>query len=803
MEEFAVDIAFQKFQKYIDHLNSLTGIENESTTRLRAIDTIIFDILDWDKSYVETEKYCRTEGYADYVLFMNQNPFLVIEAKRSGIDFLINDRIFEKRPYLFGILSRECPPAAKAIQQAIGYAATLGAKYVSVTNGHQWIFGLTFVQDQTIENRLVYVFESINAIQDNFEYFCRCFSHYYLKNNIIIEDLLDNLKMPAPAKLSSSTPGYPYPASRNVFINEFSYILDYVWQVMSQDEGTPEFVKHCYVCPKSHEDIIALVKELIGKRKNEDDILMDYDIDSIDKLPHDIAQLPAERPFVILGEIGRGKTSFLKYLRFVAAKDLLDKYIQIDINFLDKPDNESEISKYIYGEIDRQLRENYSIDIYEDSFVRGVLNLDLIRLRKTSKGTFYSKDSDKYQEFELSEIDKIISDRHTYFTKMFHHLKRGRNYSLSLFFDNLDRRDSEIQEKAYLKASSMSRDWACLVFICLRPNTFYKSMQSGNLDSISPTVFTVGQPDLELVLKKRFSFAKSIAEGQSISNNLKRSVPSKNIAFDLPKVANIFNSCEFSARKNKGIIPMLEAVSNGNIRRLLDFSKQILCSSHLDTKKIHLKIEESGHYFIPDFEGIKTLLFGDYMHYDPTKSPFLNIFDIHYADPKEHFLRLSILHYLARIPSDGPTRGFIKYSELLDYLYSIGYSFNTVKINIHSIIEKHCIRKEIETENDLISDDTIRITSLGKYHIYSLITNFQYLDAVIIDTPLLDKDIKTKIGNFKNIKDRIERTKLFLDYLDSCINHVNNVDIKTFWSDISNDANININGIISELSLTK
>ena len=64
---------------------------------------------------------------------------------------------------------------------------------------------------------------------------------------------------------------------------------------------------------------------------------------------------------------------------------------------------------------------------------------------------------------------------------------------------------------------------------------------------------------------------------------------------------------------------MLEAVSNGNVRRLLSFSRRILCSGYLDTEKILTLIEQSGHYSIPDFEGEKVLLYGDYMQYDPSQ----------------------------------------------------------------------------------------------------------------------------------------------------------------------------------------
>jgi hypothetical protein len=91
-----VDISYNNFTSKLPILQSLTKLENESTTRLRAIDTILFEALSWDKRVVETEKYCRKEGYADYVFLVNNSPTLVVEAKRSGIDFLLPDRVFEK-----------------------------------------------------------------------------------------------------------------------------------------------------------------------------------------------------------------------------------------------------------------------------------------------------------------------------------------------------------------------------------------------------------------------------------------------------------------------------------------------------------------------------------------------------------------------------------------------------------------------------------------------------------------------------------------------------------------------------------
>ena len=789
------DVSHQVLLRKLPELNSLTNLENESTTRLRAIDTILFDILSWDKSSVETEKYCRAEGYADYVFILDENPCLVLEAKRSGIDFVLPARSFEDRPYAFGLLAKECPQAMNALNQAIGYAATLGARYVAISNGHQWLLSLTFVQGQVLERRLVYVFESLEVISSRFLKFYSCFSKECIQKNTVSRDLLDTLKLPPPAKMSSHVPGYPLPASRNIFQNEVSYILDYVWQIMSQEEGTIEFVENCYVNPISHEDILALVRELIEKRKNEDDILRQYEIESVDKLPHEIAHLPAERPFAVLGEIGRGKSSFLKYLRFVAAKDYLNNYLQIDLNFIDRPDNESQIPDFVYSEIERQLREYYSIDIYENRFVRGVLHSDLQRLKTTPKGALYHEDKTRYREIELVAIEKIMEDKHAYLTKVIHHLKRGRKYSVALFLDNLDRRNPVIQEQAFLKASAIARDWASLVFICLRPDTYYRSQRNGVLDTIAPTAFTVGQPDLSLVLKRRFSYAKKIAEGESLGPKLARSAPSIDVSFDLPSVAKIFESCEFAARKRHGIIPTLEAVSNGNIRRLLDFARRILCSGHLDTNKILGHIESTGRYLIPDFEGVKSLLYGDYMHFDPTKSPFINLFDLWHAEPAEHFLRFSILHYLAKIPPNGTTKGYVQLSELLKYLSTIGYSFNTALEATKILKEKHYVRRPVESDSELVESERIRITSLGRYHIYSLISTFQYLEATIIDTPIIDDEIRNKISEVTEISARIKRNNYFLKYLDNCVTHIQDKELRSAWEKVSLEAKKNMKEI--------
>ena len=155
METIKIDVSHRLLSEKLSTLNALDLDSNEADTRLRVIDTMLFDILDWRKEDVETELYCRTAGYADYVCSANGSRILVIEAKRRGSTFLLEGKVFESRPYSFGFLSTESKPAADALQQAIGYAATLGVPYVAITNGTQWLLALTYVTGQTLDHRLV------------------------------------------------------------------------------------------------------------------------------------------------------------------------------------------------------------------------------------------------------------------------------------------------------------------------------------------------------------------------------------------------------------------------------------------------------------------------------------------------------------------------------------------------------------------------------------------------------------------------------------------------------------------------
>ena len=532
------DVAFEKLRTNAQLIRSIQ-LANEDTTRLRAIDTILFDVLGWDKAKVETERYCRAEGYADYVFPQDQNPCLVLEAKKSGAPFLIPEIAIGDRPIGFSLLEQQCPEAGKALRQAAGYAASLGARYIVISNGHQWILALTFVQNQPIEERSVFVFKSFEDIENRFPRFWNCFSPEGVFSNAPSSQLLESRKAPAPQKLSASIANYPRRADRNVIHNQLEVVVGLVWDELNAEESRQEFLRECYVPPVANADSLAEASELLRQRFETDTMANTNAVD-ITELPRLIEEYHPEKPVVVLGRIGHGKTTFLKYLRLIRAESTLANYVQIEIDFLDRSDSETEVADFIYGQIEEQLRDRYDIDISEDGVVRGALHSDLARFKKSPEGKIYADDKTEYRKAELAQIKALQSDRHSYFAKVFYHLRKGRGKSLAIFFDNLDRRIDPIQEIAFLQASRIARDWSCLVFVCLRPGTFQRSRGSGVLDTVAPRVLNVVPPRTDTLLRKRLLLASRLARGEEPIQQ--RAAFSSNISINLPETAEFLDS---------------------------------------------------------------------------------------------------------------------------------------------------------------------------------------------------------------------------------------------------------------------
>jgi hypothetical protein len=772
------EFAFEQLTKHEDLIRAAVG-SNEATTRLRAIDTILFDVLAWEKTDVECERYVRANGFADYAFLDGKSIPLILEAKKSGATFLLPDREYPDTPVGFPLIAQECKEADAALRQALGYAAQLAARYIAITNGHQWIIALTWVNNQTVDERSVFIFESVDAIRAKFARFWDCFGPDGVRKNRAAALLLESRKAPAPSKLAERIVGYPASATRNLLVNQIEVVVAGVLEEVKREEGDIEFLTECYVEPESGASSLAHAKEMLMQRLEADERLASEVIDARD-VSAMILHYDSERPIVVLGKVGHGKSTFLQYLRKVKAKDVLDKYFQIEIDFIDRPDSRDLVGKFVYDEIERQLRNNYQITLTDDNIVRGALHMDLDRFARSVEGRAYEHGSDQYKKAELEYIKGILADRHVFLEKVLHHFRSGRNSSIAIFFDNLDRRNEPIQEEAFLRASAIARDCAALVFVCLRPGTFYHSRKLGVLDSVAPKIINVVSPKTHALVERRIRFAKRIALGE-----LPVQVPfGPTFSAELPRTAVFLECVAQSFHRSKKLSALFDQVSNGNARDMLSFVSQVLTSQHLDTGKIVNKFQRGG-YQIAEHEVLRALLFGNYRHYYANTSQFINLFDIQRADAAEHFSRFIALDQLRRVPDGSPNYCFVSLEMVLRSLYQIGFSEEHAKDTIRFLFEHRYCEARVPVEKWGSEVKEIRITPLGRYHITELVRNFVYMDAVVVDTPILDDKARATILDVDHIKQRLERCEIFMAYLNECANAIGDIEFQQAWKEMT------------------
>lgn len=807
--EWLADDAHRAFRELRATFPS-TGDWNEATTRMRLIDTVLFNVLQWDANEVTAETHVKNVGYLDYEFGVRPQCSLVLEAKREGTAFVLPKRDYPCEPVPFGLIATECKEAAAALTQAQTYANQRGARYSAISNGLQWLLSMTFVPNQAMEDRLIFVFESLDAIQHRkFREFFECFSPMAIRSNLPSRRLLDARRAPAPAKLSTRINGYPMAADRNVLAHAIGGVLQLVWDSIDGDQDNELFLRNCYIPSEPSEEMLRTAHTLLSQRASTDERLAAGNVKAATRktvLEHQ-ERSDREQPVVILGRIGHGKSTFLKYLRHIEAKDILSKrYIQIDLNFLRNPATADDVPRFVMNEVQRQLKVTYKIAFAEDPFVRRVLKHELEDFHKSPRGVLLKDKPSELAQSEVTFIESFTTDPELYMALVMKFIRRSHHKSVAIFFDNLDRRSDDIQEQAFLRAAAMANDWGVLVFVCLRPGSVQRSSAFGVLDTIAPRTLVIPQPDVGIVLRKRFQYAGRYAA---------RELPPEAYLHDrfddatedkLPEASRFFFMCDQSIHRNSALAEQYAAVSNGNLRKVMEYVKKVVTSQHLDTHKIISILNRQGDYDLAVHETLRAMMYGPFMHFEPNTSLFTNLFDIWHADPSEHFSRVVLLDYCQRHANSVASYGFLPVTTVQSYMTSLGFSSVHVTDSLSLLVARDCLEgqyeyRDLEKEKPVLGEE-VRITSLGSFHITTLVRTFVYMDAMTVDTPILDDAIRALIVDTQEIHSRLKRARDFTRYLERQAEHFTDADVRRVLSDIFTAVANDITDIEQELGRT-
>lgn len=772
---------------------------NEAQTRFHIIDKILFDCLGWDRTEVEVENNEDTK-FTDYEL--GKPRVAIVEAKREGVAFEIpaeSDKLVRDLRSIMRLSSE----AKEAITQAQSYCSKRGVPIAIVTNGHQFISFLASRQDGTnVFDGKAIVFRSLEHFYDNFDKAWQLFSKYGLKEKHIYR-YLSSVENSIPIKLSSKLRVYPsvrYRSETNTTLRQLSEI--FLQDLIDSSEIEGNFLKNCYCESGALSQYALLSKKILEARYSslfaEDEaaphLLPLKDKKGSNFTPDILSEAISRRPIVLLGDVGVGKTSFVKNLMYNSAQEEFNSAIYIYIDLGSNASLTQDLKGYTLRQVEDQLHNKYNIDAFDFKLIKGVYASEIHRFSNGIWGVKRETDPLVYETKQTDMLDDLIRDKANHLKRCIAWYSKSTKRQIIISIDNADQRDFKTQQDAFIISQEFAKEWEATVFISVRPQTFFKSKRSGALAAYPHKIFTISPPRIDLVIIKRLRFALSLAEGKTSIDQL------RTIHLNVDSLSKFLKALITSLSDNQELNEFLSNITGGNIRLAIELVSSFIGNPNIDADKIIRIMDEQGRYRVPLHEFTKSALLGEYSHFNPDTSVAMNIYEIFYPDPKEHFLVPILIAYLGCSGAHLNNDSFCNTDNIFLEMQNFGFTAEQISHALRRSTNKKLIEtsQRVTFEEDvngiLIGDmpSSFRLTSIGSYHLNRWFCVFTYIDAMVFDTPILDESVRNDlIDNIDShhISDRLFRSEKFRSYLLSIWNALT---IKPAYFDYSQNISQNM-----------
>ncbi|HEY5977600.1 MAG TPA: hypothetical protein VIT85_07060 [Solirubrobacterales bacterium] len=782
---------YEAAKKRLDELIALWSEDpetdrNEATTRLHFVDELLTGALGWPREQIVAEERLESK-IADYVLGQPASR-MIVEAKREGVTFELPAGVKSGVVTLETVMDSDAQ-TGEAVEQVLGYCQQRGVAIAAVTNGHQLIAFFASRQDGTppLDGNAL-VFTSLEAMRDSYRMFWDNLSLPGVDSLALHSTLEQTETATPPAKLSSTIANYPGHWARNKIQTELKILGDLVLEdIIAAPELEREFLRQCYSKSGTLSEYALVSKEILEARYSA----LDSDGSGAaptparvrgvvaDELASDVSAASlGKRPLILLGDVGVGKTIFIQHFTKIDAKEIMDKSVVLYINFGNEPALADDLNQHVMERFIDQLREDYGIDIEADSFVRQVYKHDLSSFARGVHSKLSKSDPKLFTAKEVELLDRKVRQRDRHLQHSFRYLAKTKRRQVVVFLDNIDQRDFGFQEQVFLIGQSLAETWPATVFLSLRPDTFHRSRTSGSLTAYQPRVFTIAPPEVGGVIRKRLSFCRSVVTNSEQREKVIPDALEERAEFLAEYLSIVYRSFDRSE-----LVEFVENVGGGNIRTALEFVNTFVGSGHVDTKKILRIVEETGSYFVPFHEFVRAIIFGDYEYYEPAASPIANLFDISTPDRREHFLTPLILAFVERKGDVGQHAGYVGMESIMGAAQSMGFMPNQVEFAVRRAVRGRMLQRSSRIGDDAVA--RFRITTVGAYAYKKLLGRFVYLDAAVVDTPITNAGLSSKIGDCHDISDRLERAGVFQEYLDECWDAIDADGQEFSWSKVS------------------
>lgn len=776
------DDAFERFCEFVRE-NALfhSGSEDlsESDTRAKLIDPVFKSVLGWQEADIRREEPSG-EGYADYVLGADY-PHLHIEAKRIRPRFTIicpsRSRVLKlKGPHLLGDKS-----VKPAVEQAARYAPELGTEFTIVTNGSQYIAFRTRLAGKSWRDGVALVWHDLDDIKADFATFHGLLSRESVRAGSLLQRFSDfegvTATLYSPLEFIHNA---DVELVRNRFWTHLSRIVGPLLTDQPDDvQLQEEIIRYCYVrTPLSDQadaNIDSLIKDVPSEfLRNARTVNIEPHLSKRTAFDHAIeADVKASRAgtYILTGGVGSGKTTFLRRFERVVQAGFVREYcVWVHVDFLsfgnvDLQALEDELRRFTFRRIREILQTEYAEYCPKTGAeIRSLFSARIAEARLTALHNV-PEGSATWEDRVNALVHNLYSDTAAFSGAVLAAAaRRGRRVVFVL--DNTDQLGERFQESVFLLSQRLAKECSALTIVSLREEKFFAAYRRGLFDAYGDRRFHIGSPSLEDVIRRRLAY----------SIERYRTAESKGL-FDEPEstrreietlLSTFINS---TTRGNRNIVRLLSSVSNADMRYALAMFREFISSGNTDVDKILAISARHGNYTVPFHEFAKSAILGSRRYYRSSVSHVLNVFVRSAARGASHLAACRLLARLsaAQGASSGHGEGFVATPQLLgEYRQSFGFADDLLQRG-EELLRRGLIESEPPRASSLETTDAVRLSASGAYYWQYLVRSFAYIDLVLADTPVGDRELAEKLAtmaNFIDLSVRFERVRLFIAHLE-------------------------------------
>lgn len=712
---------------------------NEADTRLKVINSVLFDVLGWTHADVQTEYRVSEDGsitWADYLLTTGMAA-IVVEAKSAGAAFdeVPNVRRIRLRGrFLTG-------ETGAAIIQARDYSRKLSVPFAIVTNGNSWIIfpgnridGVPFSESSAI------VFHSLrSALRDDYGEFSDLLSRSAVISGSLEAELIGRRENQIEDRRLNRffTTAFSKVSKHSLFpLIEGAVVTAFAENIVAAE---PDILEKVYVKTPERIRYDRRIRMHIGRRESV-----------VARAPHRPSKDPQGRhvseiistaakkarpiAVLVLGQVGSGKTTFLDYTRKVASRGLFEAegsgprpaWIYVEFRSFSQGDNPT---AHLMG----AMKAHIGADSFLSDYNRCIKHAYSDEISALMRGPlFLVADNEEEKNKRITELlMQDYSSTQPYVEKILGYA--AKNAAVFLVVDNVDQiEDSDLQASVFADAMAVAFRLHVNLICAIREETYVRHRNTPAFDAFDFDAIVIDPPDIQAVLSRRFFLAHQLLQGVpakfTAENGAEVSISSLSAVIELVQASVL----------GTAIGGLIEVLATSDVRLALRMTREFLRSGWTASGKALRIYQSTGRYVMPQHEALRAIMLGSQQVYSEELSEIGNPFDSRLAKTEAQLLRLYVLAAAVQFSSERSFR-YIEGDEIRSSLREIGFGDEIAG----RVLRDLCIKRFMHTTSHEVAslEANFIVSRLGGYVVRDLVANMMFLENVMMDTFIADNSV--------------------------------------------------------------